>query len=100
MTPISQVTGSSPPALSTAPRPGAAEAGDVPFSDLISGMLSDVNQQQHQVGAELTRLTSGESDHIHDLVMSVTRADMALRLVIEIRDQLISSYQEVMRMQM
>ncbi|MCA9052892.1 MAG: flagellar hook-basal body complex protein FliE [Planctomycetaceae bacterium] len=67
---------------------------------MLSGLLSDVGQQQRQVDAELQKVVTGETDHVHDLVVSVAKADLALRLVIEVRDQLISSYQEVMRMQM
>ena len=61
---------------------------------------ASARQQQRQVDAELQKVVTGETDHVHDLVVSVAKADLALRLVIEVRDQLISSYQEVMRMQM
>jgi len=34
------------------------------------------------------------------VVLTASQADLAFRLVMEIRDRLIASYQEVMRMQM
>jgi len=45
------------------------------------------------------QLVSGETDSIHDVVLTASKADLAFRLVMEIRNRLISSYEEIMRMQ-
>ncbi|MCA9057292.1 MAG: flagellar hook-basal body complex protein FliE, partial [Planctomycetaceae bacterium] len=37
---------------------------------------------------------------IHDVVLTTAKANLAFQLVMEIRNRLITSYQEVMRMQM
>jgi len=42
---------------------------------------------------------TGEAESIHDVVLTTSRADLAFRLMMEIRNRLIASYQEVMRMQ-
>ena len=100
MTPVSPIANASaglPPEIASRT---VRSTGDVPFSQLVSGLLQDANSQQLQVGRELDRLATGESDHIHDLVISAAKADLALRMVLEVRDQLIAAYQEVMRMQM
>ncbi|MCA9067156.1 MAG: flagellar hook-basal body complex protein FliE, partial [Planctomycetaceae bacterium] len=54
---------------------------------------------QAEVGAGIRDLVTGETDSIHDVVLTASQADLAFRLVMEIRDRLIASYQEVMRMQ-
>lgn len=91
--PSSTVPASSPGAASTARAPGMA------FSDVVSNLLSETSAAQEKVGTEVGKLVNGESDNVHDVVLSVARADLAFRLVMEIRDQLITSYHEVMRMQ-
>lgn len=93
---ISQITsreGSAP--LQGAPKPN----GKLPFAELVNGLLNDTNNQQLQVEESVKQLVTGETDSIHDVVLSASQADLAFRLVMEIRDQLITSYQEVMRMQ-
>ena len=84
----SRLSGSSP-----------SKAGSIPFGDVVSSFLSEANAQQMNVGTEVQRLVTGESDSVHDVVLSVAKADLSFRLVMEIRNQLISSYQEIMRMQ-
>jgi flagellar hook-basal body complex protein FliE len=76
-----------------------ARTPDVPFSQLVTNLLGEASQQQEHVGHEVQRLVTGETDSVHDVVLSVARADLAFQLVMEVRDQLIQSYQEIMRMQ-
>jgi flagellar hook-basal body complex protein FliE len=72
---------------------------DVPFADLVKGLVKETDQQQQQAAAGVEKLVTGETDSIHDVVLTTSRADLAFRLMMEIRNRLIASYQEVMRMQ-
>ena len=78
-------------------RPGPTSAK--PFSQLVSNLLNDANVQQLQADQAVGQLITGEADSVHDVVLSVAKADLAFRLVLEIRNRLIDSYQEIMRMQ-
>ena len=82
----------------TSPAQKSAPA-EVPFSSLISELVQETNSQQQAVGGELEKLIAGESTSMHDLVLTAAKADLSFRFLMEIRDRLISSYQEVMRMQ-
>lgn len=86
---------SAPPAemLSRAP------TTDVPFARVLTDLVQDTQGRQAAVSRELERIVSGEATGVHDLVVSVAQADLAFRLVLEIRDRLIASYHEIMRMQ-
>lgn len=77
----------------------ARGSGGVPFAQLMSHFLQDANQQQQAVTHGLHELVSGNADNVHDVAIRVAQADISFRMVMEIRDQLISAYQEVMRMQ-
>ncbi len=70
-----------------------------PFADVVEQVLRDVNAQQGQAQGQIAGLLTGESAHVHDVVLSVAKADLAFRLVLEIRNRLIASYQDLMRMQ-
>lgn len=83
----------------------AAPAGGTPaltpqrFQDVVGNFLQDVNTQQLAVGQQIEGLVTGETDNIHDVVLTVAKADLAFRLALEIRNRLVASYQELMRMQ-
>jgi flagellar hook-basal body complex protein FliE len=87
------VAADAPPSVA---RPAAS---GVPFAQLMSDFLHEADQQQHAVTLGVDQLMTGEADNIHDLAITIAQADIAFRLVMEVRDKLISAYQEVMRMQ-
>jgi len=72
---------------------------DVPFADMIKGLVQQTDQQQQVAELGVEQLVTGETDSIHDVVLATSKADLAFRLMMEIRNRLIASYQEVMRMQ-
>lgn len=78
---------------------GGVVRSEAPFASLMRSMLEQTDQQQRLSEREVQRLVSGETDSIHDVVLTASRADLAFRLMMEIRNRLIASYQEVMRMQ-
>lgn len=82
------------PAIDT----GAAKKSDG-FSQLFTQMLGDVNQSHQTVDQSIDQLVKGESDNVHEVVLSMAKADLAFRLMLEIRNRLTESYQEILRMQ-
>lgn len=69
------------------------------FGNMVSDLIQESNSQQVEADQALEQLVSGENDNVHDVVLAMAKADMAFRLLLEIRNQLIESYQEIMRMQ-
>ena len=97
-TPISNVPQITP--RESGAQPAAARSGGkLPFADLVSNLVKQTNAEQHAVEDKVQELVTGQTDSIHDVVLSASQADLAFRLVMEVRDQLIASYQDVMRMQ-
>jgi flagellar hook-basal body complex protein FliE len=76
-----------------------ATGGNPPFADLVRGLVQQTDSQQKMAQDSVQQLITGETDTIHDVVLTASRADLAFRLMMEIRNRLIASYQEVMRMQ-
>jgi flagellar hook-basal body complex protein FliE len=69
------------------------------FAHTMSQLLHEADQPQKEMMQGMQRLIAGETENVHELAISVAKADVAFRLVMEVRDKLISAYQEVMRMQ-
>ncbi|MCA9108412.1 MAG: flagellar hook-basal body complex protein FliE [Planctomycetaceae bacterium] len=78
---------------------GPVDSGQRPFTEVMSQFLGDINGQQLQAQQQVTQLAMGETDSVNDVVLSVAKADMSFRFLMEIRNRLISSYQEIQRMQ-
>ena len=79
---------------------GLAESSPVGFGQVVSELLNDVNQQQVKADTAVEDLISGRTDNVHDVVLTAVKADLSVRMLLEIRNQLVSSYQELMRMQL
>jgi len=88
-----------PQSLHNPIRDSKATTGEIPFADMVKGLIKDTDQQQMQAQDGVRQLVTGEAESIHDVVLTTSRADLAFRLMMEIRNRLIASYQEVMRMQ-
>lgn len=83
--------------ISTTPRVGGGSGSS--FSGVISGLVQDSNAQHIQADESVKHLVTGEVENVHDVVLSVAKADLSFRMLLEIRNRLIDAYQEIMRMQ-
>ena len=62
-------------------------------------MLQDVNQQQFNAEAKKIELLVTENEDIHGTMLALEKAELSMRLMLQIRNKLVSAYEEVMRMQ-
>ena len=72
---------------------------DVSFAKAMSQVLGDVNAQQTQSDQAIRQLAMGQANNLHDVMLSVAKADLSFRMVLEVRNRLTEAYQEIMRMQ-
>ena len=67
------------------------------FESVINEALNKVSQVQEDVEKAVNELATGGD--ITTAVLAVEKADMSFQLMVEVRNKLISTYQEIMRMQ-
>jgi flagellar hook-basal body complex protein FliE len=70
------------------------------FSSLLGKMVSEVNAQQQTAGQTVNALQSGANVPLHQAVISMEEASVSFQLMVQVRNKLLESYHEVMRMQM
>lgn len=80
-------------------RPEARATDGSQFGRLIESLLENTEAQQDQVGVEFKKIMGGESASLHEVSLAVANADLSFRFMMQVRDQLIQTYREVMRMQ-
>lgn len=77
---------------------GSAEAPKS-FADTLKAAVSNVNQMQQEADVKMQELAVGKTQNIHDVMLTTEKADIALRLMVQVRNKIIEAYQEVMKMQ-
>jgi flagellar hook-basal body complex protein FliE len=68
------------------------------FGNILKDTLNKVNELDLNYDKMSQRFASGELDNVHDLMIAATRAEMSLNIVVQIRNQLLRAYNELMRM--
>jgi flagellar hook-basal body complex protein FliE len=69
-----------------------------PFSDVLKDSMKKVNELQIESDEMTKRLSLGEVEDIADVSIAVEKAELALRLMVQIRDKLFDAYQQIARM--
>ena len=80
--------------------PPAAPANGTLFQNVVERFVTDTNVQQVQADQAVERLATGQSDSVHGTMLALAKADLSLRVFVEVRNKVIEAYQEVMRMPM
>jgi len=94
---ISQVGRISSPAIDkTTPTDRVTAPG---FSDMFEKFVRGVDYKKKVSAKETQDLILGKSDNIHEAVVKSEEAKVAFNLMIEVRNKLVDSYKELMRMQ-
>ncbi len=77
---------------------GGIEAGDsVDFGNILQDALRQATQSTQGAEAQALNVAAGRGD-IVDVVTAIAAAETQLQTVIAVRDQVISAYQEILRM--
>ena len=66
---------------------------------MLDGLVSTVSAKEAQATDLTRKVLLGESDQIHQSVIAMQEASVAFSLMVEVRNKLVESYQELMRMQ-
>ncbi len=96
--PISSITPISVPDISTSITKSASGSGE--FHNLLSESISNVEQQQSNAQVAVNSFLTGESGELHTAAIATQKAELSLQLFMQVRNKVVSAYQEVMRMQM
>lgn len=69
------------------------------FSDTLNEALKNVNELQKSSDKGIQDLATGKTDNIPEVMIAAEKADLALKLMVQVRNKIIDAYHEVMKMQ-
>jgi flagellar hook-basal body complex protein FliE len=77
------------------PAPGSSNG----FGTMLDGLVNLVDQKQAAEQVTTQKVLLGDTDQLHQSVIAIQEASVALSLMVQVRNKLVESYQELMRMQ-
>ena len=69
------------------------------FGQMLDGLVATVDAKQSAAQAATRKVLLGDSDQLHQSVIAMQEASVAFTMMVEVRNKLVESYQELMRMQ-
>jgi len=78
-------------------KPAGKEPNAAGFEDMMQEAMGKLSQVQHDAESAVKQLASGGDPT--EAIIAMEKADMNFQMMVEVRNKLISAYQEIMRMQ-
>lgn len=89
--------GSLTPAAAAVATPETAAPG---FGDALRNGLQQVSTLEHSADTVTETIASGGPAEIHDLMTATSKSQVAVDLLVQVRNRAVEAYQEIMRMQL
>lgn len=87
----------------TFPQPPAApkdsgSAGSGGFGNFLKDAIDQVNNVEKSSHGELEKFLNEETD-LHSVMLSLEKADLSFQVMMQVRNKIVSAYQEIMKTQ-
>ncbi|MDZ7772874.1 MAG: flagellar hook-basal body complex protein FliE [Balneolaceae bacterium] len=69
------------------------------FTDMIRKAINDVDEAQKTADGKVEDVIMGRTDNIHEVMISMEKAQLSFQLMTEVRNKAVETYQELSRMQ-
>ena len=67
------------------------------FQDYLSENIKNVNQLQNETDMAAVKISSGKDVHIHETMIALSKAELSLQMLVQVRNRALEAYQEIMR---
>lgn len=75
-----------------------ALSGAHEFGNLFTKLVDQVDSTQQAAAVETQKVMLGQTGQLHNAMISLQESSLALGMMVEVRNKLVESYQELMRM--
>ena len=85
---------------SSATPAAAPTAGGMDFADVLKNSIDKVNTTQSQANQMAEKLAAGDtSQNLHEVMIALQTASVSFQEMVQVRNRLVSAYQDMMNMQ-
>jgi len=78
--------------------PTAEKASGDSFGNVLKDAINQVNSLETNSQTEMNKFLSEETD-IHAVMMALEKADISFQVMMQVRNKIVSAYQEIMKTQ-
>ena len=79
--------------------PATGASGGSGFQDVFEKAVAGVENLRQTADQQVESFLTGEGGELHSMVVATQKADLAFELFLQVRNKVVSAYQEIMRMQ-
>ncbi len=76
-----------------------ANAAGETFADSLRQAFEGVNEDQTKANIAVKELVAGRTKNIHETMLVLEKADISLKMMMQVRNKIVDAYKEIMRMQ-
>lgn len=75
-----------------------ADNNELSFKSIFENAMDNYIDAEAKVDEDIYKLSVGESDDLHNLMINTQKAEISLDLMIQLRNKALDAYNEIMRM--
>ncbi|MBA5870781.1 MAG: flagellar hook-basal body complex protein FliE [Nitrospira sp. CR2.1] len=75
------------------------QAGGSTFVDSLQEAIGHINDAQTGASQAVGALVTGQNTNIHQAMVALQQADVSFQLMMQVRNKLVTAYEEIQRMQ-
>jgi flagellar hook-basal body complex protein FliE len=69
------------------------------FADTLNDVMNQMGGLQADAGTKVASVLEGNGGDVHSALIAVEKADLSFQLMLQVRNKIVSAYQEISRMQ-
>jgi len=97
---LSMLRATSAQAGSRAVEAQSAPAGATDFAQVLKNSIEQVNQTQQQADGMAANFAAGDGNaNLHEVMIALQKANVSFQEMVQVRNKLVTAYQDVMNMQ-
>jgi flagellar hook-basal body complex protein FliE len=88
-----------PAEIESAAGAGASGAADGSFAESLQSAMDEMGSLQSRAETKVADVLEGTGGDVHAALIAVEKADLSFQLMLQVRNKIVSAYQEISRMQ-
>ncbi len=74
-------------------------AGGIKFGDVLKNAVQTVDSLNNSAGTQVNSLLHGGSNDMTGVMIAVEKADVSFQLMMQVRNKIVTAYQDIAKMQ-
>ena len=77
-----------------------AQGDDGDFLSILKQTIGDVNEKQKSADLSLGHIATGQVKDLHQAAIAIDKAEISMKVMLEVRNKALNAYKEILKTQM